>query len=124
MSARGGHPAGLIAEAMAAVGHVPADRVKVTGDGALARQLRGRGLDRESAQPPLAVVETTGRGTELTAACAVVADGGLVVLAADAPGPVEIDLYRDVHRRGLVLVGISAQFVPEPSGDDALAPRE
>ncbi|HEY1524351.1 MAG TPA: hypothetical protein VGF70_15175 [Solirubrobacteraceae bacterium] len=121
MSAGGGHSAALIAETMAAVAHLPADRVRVTGDGPLARQLQGRGLHADTAQAPLAVVETTGRGAGLTAACAAVADGGLVVLAADGPEPVDIDLYRDAHRRGLVMLGTSGHRAPAPSGDDSLA---
>jgi hypothetical protein len=107
----------LVAEIMAAVVNVPADRVRVTGDGSLAGRLRSRGLDGESTQPALAVVETTGLETALTKACGEVADGGLVVLAADAPEPIAIDLYRDVHRRGLVLVGVSGRGASGPSGD-------
>lgn len=124
MSGRDGKVASLIAETMAVLSDLPGDRVKVTGDGALAQRLRERGLDGDVDQPPLAVIETTGRGPELTAACAEVADGGTVVLAADAPEPVDIDLYRDVHRRGLVLVGVSGQGPFPGTGDDSLAAGE
>jgi hypothetical protein len=121
MSDGDGQVAALIAETMAAISHMPGDRVRVTGDGALAQLLRDRGLDGDAVQPPLAVIETTGRGPELTAACAEVADGGTVVLAADAPEPLDIDLYRDVHRRGLVLIGVSGQGALPGAGVDSLA---
>jgi hypothetical protein len=129
MSGVDGSTAAVIAETMALVSHLPADRVKVTGQGLLARQLRERGLDGETGQPPLAVVETTGLGPELTEACGVVADRGLVVLAAPASEQVDIDLYRDVHRRGLVLVGVwgqddASKAEPRPLGNESLASRE
>ena len=129
MSVGDGHTADLIAEAIAVVSHLPPERVGVTGQGVLARQLRERGLDRETGQSPLAVVETTGCGPELTEACGAVADGGLVVLAGAASDPIDIDLYRNVHRRGLVLVGVSArgdqgQSDPPSSENEPLASRE
>jgi hypothetical protein len=114
--------AALSAEIMAAFSNVPPGRVRVTGDGALAQQLRSQGLDAETERLPLAVVETTGLGAELSAACAEVADGGLVLLAAEGIPPVDIDLYRHVHRRGLVLVGVSGRRPHKPSGDDVRSP--
>lgn len=122
MSAQDAQSAALIAEAIAVVAHLPSDRVSVTGQGSLAQQLRGRGLGGGAGEP-LAVIETTGLAAELTAGCAAVASGGLVVLAAEAAEPIDIDLYRDVHRRGLALVGVSGQGAPMGPGDDSLDPR-
>jgi threonine dehydrogenase-like Zn-dependent dehydrogenase len=110
MSGSGDEAEGLLAEVLDAVSQIPAGRVKVSGEGSLAAALTRRlGAGEEAGEAPLAVIETTGHSDQLAAACAEVASGGTVVLAGGPAAPVDIDLYRDVHRRGLVLIG-----VPDP----------
>jgi hypothetical protein len=59
-------------------------------------------------RPPDAVfvLGNTTSGTAL--ALSVVRDRGVVVLANDAEAPIDLDLYPDVHRRGLRVVMASA----------------
>lgn len=55
---------------------------------------------------PTLIVERSGRPEAILAATRRLADGGRLVLAGDTPdGRLDIDLYPDVHRRGLTLVG-------------------
>lgn len=56
-------------------------------------------------RPPELVVERTGTADGVRAALAQVADLGTVVLAAPLSAPVELDLYADLHVRGLTLLG-------------------
>ena len=86
--------------------------VEVLGDSAFARELRSRlGVAAPAAGGrPTVVVETSGDGAALGAALARVDDLGTVVLAGPAAGaqPVALDLYADLHVRGLTLVGVPA----------------
>ncbi|MGH9062435.1 MAG: hypothetical protein ACRD0L_00370, partial [Acidimicrobiales bacterium] len=53
------------------------------------------------------IVDTTGRPAVVVGATCRLADLGTLVLAGEWLGsPMPIDLYRDVHRRGLRLVGV------------------
>lgn len=101
----------LAAIAAAAVAAVPNRRVAVTGAGLVAaaarRQLAAEGrLASPRDDAPAAVVETTGDPAKIVAATRRVADAGTVVLAGE---PLErtydLDLYSDVHVRGLRVVG-------------------
>ena len=56
-------------------------------------------------KPPAVVVEETGEPAEIERALAQVEDLGTVVLAAPVADPeAMIDLYADLHVRGLTLV--------------------
>src|SRR5918994_2651933 len=97
-----------------ALGALPSDPgpVEVLGEGPLARALRARlklragGVGRR----PVAVIETTGDVRAVQDALRRVADLGTVVLAGQPPpDPVALDLYADLHVRGLTLVGTSSR---------------
>lgn len=97
-----------------ALGALPASPgpVEVLGDGPLARALRARLKSRAggAGRRPVAVIETTGDVRVVQDALRRVADLGTVVLAGPPPpDPVALDLYADLHVRGLTLVGISSR---------------
>ena len=100
----------MAAAAVAATGPRP---VEVTGSGALASAIRTE-LDVTqggSDEQPGTVVVTSGDVAEIQEALARVRDLGLVVLiAAPTPDAPRLDLYTDLHVRGLTVVG-----VPEPA---------
>jgi 2-desacetyl-2-hydroxyethyl bacteriochlorophyllide A dehydrogenase len=54
---------------------------------------------------PAVVVEATGNPAVLPLALDLVARGGQVVLLGSTRGPVEMDVYSQVHRKGVQLVG-------------------
>lgn len=84
--------------------------VEVTGNGALAVTLRARLGARACAgsRPPQAAIDTTGDPAVIGDLLARVADLGTVVLAGPPPaGGAELDLYRDVHVRGLTVTGVA-----------------
>jgi len=88
--------------------------VEVVGDSALARAVRSRLAERDTsgADRPAAVVETTGDPVRIEEAIRRVADLGTVVLAGPVqPAADPLDLYSDLHLRGLTVVAIA-------SGDD------
>jgi len=81
----------------------------VLGSGPAAERLRSRvetaGADAQA--PPGVVVETTGTVEGLQEALAMVRDLGTVVLAGPAPAEgAVIDLYADLHLRGLTVIGV------------------
>jgi hypothetical protein len=85
--------------------------LKIVGTSSLADELRqlltecGR-LAPDDASPA-AIVETTGEPAEIETSLAQVADLGTVVLAGPVPAePISLDLYTDLHVRGLTLVGM------------------
>ena len=82
---------------------------EVTGDGPLAQALRARLAAAPGAgAAPAVIVETTGNPGAIRAALARVADLGTVVLAGPVtPGPVALDVYGDLHARGLTLVAMA-----------------
>jgi threonine dehydrogenase-like Zn-dependent dehydrogenase len=88
--------------------------LEVSGENALAQALRERlGGDPPGATRPRVVVETTGGGDAIRAALARVADLGTVVLAgAIDRAPIELDLYADLHVRGLTIVGVAPRAGP------------
>jgi threonine dehydrogenase-like Zn-dependent dehydrogenase len=81
--------------------------VEVAGDGPAAAALRERLADRAppTGEAPETVIETSGRPEALERAMARVADLGTVVAAGSPPTPDStIDLYADLHVRGLTLI--------------------
>jgi threonine dehydrogenase-like Zn-dependent dehydrogenase len=98
-----------LAAAAAAAAVSGATPVEVIGSGELAAAVRAElGVPSHATQErPGTIVETTGEVAEIQAALARVRDLGTVVLAA-APAPTEpdLDLYADLHVRGLTVVGV------------------
>lgn len=86
--------------------------VEVVGTGGFADEVRR--LLAKRARPahrdarPSAIIETTGEPAAVKAALQRIADLGTVVLAGPLPSqPLALDLYTDLHVRGLTLVGVS-----------------
>jgi len=116
-------------EAAAAVagGDVP---VEVTGDGIFARRVRsivgsapaGAG-GATTSERPAAVVDTTGDPEVILAATQRLADFGVLALVGEPlDRPLDLDLYADVHRRGLRVVGVAPPLTdPVDTGDESLA---
>jgi hypothetical protein len=99
----------MASSAVAAVS--TADPVEVMGAGLIAdvarRLLSGRVAAEGHATRPVAVIDVTGDPARIVAATRRLADRGVLVLAGESAGRLlSIDLYTDVHRRGLEIVGI------------------
>lgn len=97
----------FVEDLLAAV--MDADRryVEVTGGGLVAAELRGRlAAAPRGEEPPSVVVELTGRQAELLRATRELAPGGLLVLAGESAAGIDLDVYADVHRRGLQVLGV------------------
>lgn len=92
---------------LAALGELPGP-VEVRGDNRLATELRRRLADRPGGERPAVVVETEGEADSIREALAGVADLGTVLLAGPPPGPMALDLYPDLHVRGLTVIGLTA----------------
>jgi hypothetical protein len=114
-------------EAVAAVGDRSPASVEVTGSGLTARHVRAL-LGRAAIDPrsvreerPSAVVDTTGDPEVIAAATRRLADLGTLVLAGEALGrTIALNLYPDVHVRGLRLVGVPPPLhAPSSSTDSA-----
>lgn len=84
-----------------------AQPVEVTGRGIVAELVRASIGDRTQAgEPPQAIVDTTGDPEVIGEATRRLADLGLLVLAGEALGRrADLDVYPDVHVRGLRIVG-------------------
>jgi hypothetical protein len=87
-------------------------RVEVTGRGFIARRIRamlGLGPERRTASParPSAIIETTGEPECIVAATRRLVDMGTLVLVGELRDRVDLDLYPDVHVRGLQIVGVA-----------------
>jgi len=96
-------------DAAAAVAGLPPGSIEVTGSGLIAHRVRVLVGDApaRSAEHPRAVVDLTGDPVVIADAARRVADLGTVVLAGEALGRrAEMNLYADVHLRGLTLVGV------------------
>jgi threonine dehydrogenase-like Zn-dependent dehydrogenase len=105
---------GVVELAVAAVGG--AASVEVEGVGPLAAAVRARLADvgPATAGPPAAIIEASGDPAAIRAALAQVADLGTVVLAGPVPASgIDLDLYADVHVRGLTVVGVPPTAHPE-----------
>ena len=105
---------------------MPAERRQLPGGIGGPAAVNGRGLVarftgiligiEESSDRPAVIVDTIGSGAMRSpTATRRVADLGAVVLAAPTEPSVSLDLYPDVHLRGLTLVGI-------PLLEDGVAP--
>jgi hypothetical protein len=103
-----------VRETIAALG----GRGEIVGDGAVAQVLRAElGVDTSESAPEL-IVDLTGDPECILSALRRLGDLGTLVLAGQAAGrQLDIDLYPDVHVRGLRLVGA-------PRTGDARAPAE
>jgi hypothetical protein len=111
-------------EAAAAVGDTRP--VEVSGTGAVARLAAALLAVEPGRAPegPAAVVEATGDPEAIAGAAARLADLGTLVLAGEALGRrVRLNLYPDVHSRGLRVVGVRpAAAAREATGEtDILA---
>jgi hypothetical protein len=119
--------AAVARDAAAAVSGVPGDQIAVTGGGLIARLIRRLLGIREDGTAavamPLAVVDTTGDPEALVASTRRLADRGMLVLAGEPKGELDLDLYRDVHLRGLELVGIAPPLSRGALWDGAAAER-
>jgi threonine dehydrogenase-like Zn-dependent dehydrogenase len=111
----------LLAVAQAAAGAVEgvsADSIEVVGSGLIALQARALlgGRFGLSTEQPRAIVDTTGDPEVIVDATRRIAALGTVVLAGEGLGrKAEMNLYPDVHVRGLTLVGV------RPASQDALS---
>jgi threonine dehydrogenase-like Zn-dependent dehydrogenase len=96
--------------------------IHVPGRGAVADEVRRRlglevGPPTETPARPRVWIETSGAPEALETALAGVADLGTVVLTAPAREPtIAIDLYRDIHLRGLHLHAVGTE--PTDAGEE------
>lgn len=116
-----------VAEEAAVAAREAGGPVEVTAEGLVAQHVRsllGLGAEPAGAVQPRAIVETTGHSEAIAAATRRLADLGLLVLAGGpCAASLSLDLYPDVHVRGLELLGVSLplasglpEALPEPSG--------
>jgi threonine dehydrogenase-like Zn-dependent dehydrogenase len=102
--------------AVAATEGVSPDQIEVTGNGVIALQVRALLAHSSSAdyrshgiEQAAAIIDTTGDPEVIVDATRRTANLGTVVLAGEALGrTAEMNLYPDVHVRGLSLVGVPA----------------
>jgi threonine dehydrogenase-like Zn-dependent dehydrogenase len=111
--------------AVAALEGAPRDSIEVTGSGLIARQVRtllGDGSsDGRRREQRTAIVETTGDPSMIVDATRRLVDRGTLVLVGESLGrEAEMNLYPDVHVRGLTLAGIP----PPLQGDGSQAMTE
>jgi hypothetical protein len=96
--------AALVALAARATGAAGTSAVAVRGSGLLAEFVRQVGAD--APPEPAAVVDTTGDPDTIAAVLRDLPDLGTLVLAGETlDRPLDLNLYTDVHSRGLRLVG-------------------
>lgn len=91
-------------EAVRAVADVPAEQIDVLGDGFTAGLIRKQ-LGANRVTPPLAIIDTTAHPIAIADAARRVRPLGRLVLAGAAE-TIQLDLYPDVHVRGLRVVGV------------------
>lgn len=83
--------------------------VEVIGGGVVAAMLRSALPAPTGAAQPACVVDRTGRPESIALALVRVADRGTVVIAGGGTGTcLDVDIYPDLHRRSLRLVGVPA----------------
>jgi hypothetical protein len=106
--------AALAEIARAAVAAATEDTVAVTGSGFVTLEARrllreqGRLVPDDAESPPAAVIETTGEPSVVREATERVRTMGTVALAGEPLARAyDLDLYPDVHLRGLRLVGVA-----------------
>ena len=108
-------------DAAAAVRAISPQSVEIAGRGLIAQQVRLLvGAPSETpVERPQAIVDTTGDPSVIAHATRRVADLGTVVLAGEPLGrKFELNLYPDVHVRGLTLVGVAPPLHRNSFGDD------
>jgi hypothetical protein len=99
--------------------------VEIVGKGLVAGVLAQLLGDRARApgDRPATVVDTTGDPGAVGAAIARLDDLGALILAGEAGGrPLELDLYPDVHVRGLHVIGVG--LTPADIGSPPAVPAE
>jgi hypothetical protein len=84
---------------------------EVTADGAVGAVIRSEREQPVSDAAPSVVVDLTGDPSVLRASTQRLADLGTLVLAGPATAQLDLDLYPDVHVRGLRLVGAPGPLV-------------
>jgi hypothetical protein len=111
---------GVALAALEEVAELPAGRVQVIGSGLVARTLQALLPPADDGgRAPAAIVDTTGDPEALADATRRLEDLGTLVLAgepADRPHP--LDLYPDVHVRGLRIVGIPPASLDSRPAED------
>jgi hypothetical protein len=95
---------------------VGAGRVEVVGRGLVAGLIRMMLGVPSGAAPasPIAIVTTVADQDVLTACMSRLESLGTLVVVGESRGGVDIDLYRDVHVRGLHLVGVAPPITSSP----------
>lgn len=90
--------------------------VTVTGRGIIAELVRRR-LPTASPEPsPAVIVDTTGDAETIAQAASDLADGGTLIVAGELAGrALPMNLYTDVHRRGLLVTGAQSLLGSFPS---------
>ena len=90
--------------------------IEVVGDGDLADALRSATGGGAKVEEPGTIVDTTGTPDALADALVRVRTLGTVVLAGPVPqAGVDLDVYSDLHVRGLTLLGVEV--------DDSISER-
>lgn len=110
-------PGRLAQLAAAAAREAGGGRVGVIGEGRLAQEIvAALGPQRAAAaEPPVAIIETCGDPAAIQDALEQVGDLGVVVLVgAPRVKTAALDLYRDLHGRGLTMIGISPGATATP----------
>lgn len=103
--------AGSAAEACAS-----ARRVLVTGDGLVGETVRASVTATCTGEGDFdAIVETTGDEAVIRGALEELPPFGLLVLTAPSSTPLTLNLYPDVHRRGLKIAGVAPPIVGDPA---------
>jgi hypothetical protein len=106
-----------------------AGTVEVTGNGLVAAQVRaliGDDVRADGVEPPTTIVDTTGDPAVIADSTRRLANLGTLVLVGESIGrKVALNLYQDVHLRGLTLVGVApplqrATFRAAIESDDPL----
>lgn len=102
---------------------VNAARLDLAGRCGIRRRALGTGTSLEPAlanlgAEPDVIIEATGVPALVPAALAAVRRRGDVVLLGSPRGPMEIDLYKHVHRKGVALIGAHEAMLPDraPAG--------
>jgi hypothetical protein len=80
--------------------------MEVTGDGAVARSLRRLHCASQPVASPSTIVDLTGDPAVIRDALGRLEDLGTLLLGRDPVGTLDLDLYQDVHVRGLRVVGV------------------
>jgi hypothetical protein len=114
-----------VAREAATVERLATGPVEVIGGGLIAQHVRSSIPDSLLAGEigrPKVIVDVTGDPRVIVDATRRLADLGILVLVGERPGQkVELNLYPDVHRRGLTVVGIPPPL-QYPTFDAALEP--